>query len=275
MCGFNIRPYWVDVVTESLPALEQTLMSRKPVVALVADRKMIGAHPYHCVGEKYIDAVVDGAGCLAILIPALGTRQDFEHILETVDGFMFTGSVSMVDPARYAGPSLPEGQHLDVARDETAMPLMRMAIERGIPVFAVCRGFQEMNVVYGGSLLQKVHEVPGKLDHREDAAASLEVQYGPAHAVHFEAGGLIRKISGFDQFEVNSIHNQGVERLGSGLVAEAVAPDGLIEAFSVKDARAFALATQWHPEWKFASNPLSTSLFKAFGDDCRRYQASR
>ncbi|MBV8465053.1 MAG: gamma-glutamyl-gamma-aminobutyrate hydrolase family protein [Burkholderiales bacterium] len=250
-------------------------MSRKPVVAIVADRKMIGVHPYHCVGEKYIDAVVDGAGGFPVLIPALGERVDFEQVLAMADGFMFTGSVSMVDPVRYKGPSLPEGQHLDVARDQTAMPLMREAIARGIPVFAVCRGFQEMNVVYGGSLLQKVHETPGMMDHREDAAASLDVQYGARHPVSFSEDGLIRRISGFAQYEVNSIHNQGVERLGEGLRVEALAPDGLVEAFSVRDARAFALATQWHPEWKFASNPLSTSLFRAFGDDCRRYQASR
>ncbi|QNM95743.1 gamma-glutamyl-gamma-aminobutyrate hydrolase family protein [Chitinimonas koreensis] len=250
-------------------------MKRKPLVALVADRKMLGHHPFHCVGEKYIDAVVDGAGCLAMLIPALGERQDFDSLLELVDGFMFTGSVSMVDPRRYSGPELPEGQFLDTARDETAMPLMKAAVARGIPVFAICRGFQEMNVVFGGTLHQKVHETPGMMDHREDAAADLAVQYGPAHPVSFTADGLIHRISGMKEARVNSIHNQGVQRLGEGLRAEAVAPDGLIEAFSVRDAQGFTLAVQWHPEWKYADNPLSVKLFKAFGDDCRRHLASR
>jgi len=250
-------------------------MSRKPVVALVADRKMLGEHAFHCVGEKYLNAVVDAADCYAILVPALGERQDFEQLLGMVDGFMFTGSVSMVDPRRYNGPNLPEGQHLDTARDETAMPLMRRAVERGIPIFSICRGFQEMNVVFGGSLLQKVHETPGRMDHREDSSASLDVQYGPAHPVKFTEGGLIQRTSGLAEYTVNSIHNQGVDRLGEGLVAEAIAPDGLVEAFSVKDARAFTLAVQWHPEWKFADNPLSKSLFTAFGEACRRYQASR
>jgi putative glutamine amidotransferase len=250
-------------------------MKRKPLVALVADRKQLGLHPFHCVGEKYISAVVGGADCLAMLVPALGEQQDFESILDLVDGFLFTGSVSMVDPQLYNGPTLPEGQNLDTARDKTAMPLMKAAIARGIPVFAICRGFQEMNVVFGGSLLQKVHETPGMMDHREDSDATLDVQYGPAHPVQFSAGGLIQRTSGLGEYQVNSIHNQGVERLGAGLVAEATAPDGLVEAFSVKDAQAFALAVQWHPEWQYASNPLSTSLFKAFGDDCRRYQASR
>ncbi|GLR14782.1 gamma-glutamyl-gamma-aminobutyrate hydrolase [Chitinimonas prasina] len=250
-------------------------MKRKPVVGIVADRKQLGLHPFHCVGEKYITAVIGGADCLAIVIPALGEMQDFGALLDMVDGFLFTGSVSMVDPQRYNGPSLPEGQHLDTARDQTAMPLMALAIERGMPVFAICRGFQEMNVVHGGSLLQKVHEMPGMMDHREDSAAELEVQYGPAHPVQFTEGGLIQRTSGLSEYSVNSIHNQGVERLGAGLQAEALAPDGLVEAFSVKDAKGFALAVQWHPEWKYADNPLSTSLFKAFGEDCRRYQASR
>lgn len=250
-------------------------MKRKPLVAFVADRKMLGPHPYHCVGEKYIDAVVGGADCLAMLVPALGERVDFEAILDMVDGLLFTGSVSMVDPKRYDGPTLPEGQALDTARDQTAMPLMQMAIARGMPIFAICRGFQEMNVVHGGSLLQKVHETPGMMDHREDSTAAIEVQYGPAHPVAFTEGGLIHRTSGLREWQVNSIHNQGVERLGEGLVAEATAPDGLVEAFSVKDAKAFTLAVQWHPEWKYADNPLSSSLFKAFGEACRQYQASR
>lgn len=250
-------------------------MKRKPIVGLVADRKQLGPHPFHCVGEKYITAVAGGADCLAVLIPALGEGQDFEEILAMVDGFLFTGSASMVDPQLYDGPTLPEGQYLDTARDKTAMPLMKAALARGIPVFAICRGFQEMNVLHGGSLLQKVHDVPGMMDHREDTNATLEVQYGPAHPIRFTEGGLIHRTSGLAEYQVNSIHNQGVERLGEGLQAEATAPDGLVESFSVKDAKAFALAVQWHPEWQYASNPLSSSLFKAFGDDCRRYQASR
>lgn len=250
-------------------------MKRKPLVGLVADRKQLGLHPFHCVGEKYITAVVGGADCLAVVIPALGDAQSFDDLLDMFDGFLFTGSVSMVDPQHYAGPALPAGQQLDTARDQTAMPLMKAAIARGIPVFAICRGFQEMNVVFGGSLLQKVHETPGMMDHREDSSATLEVQYGPAHPLHFTEGGLIHRTSGLTEYQVNSIHNQGVDRLGDGLQAEAKAPDGLVESFSVKDAKAFALAVQWHPEWQYASNPLSSSLFKAFGDDCRRYQASR
>lgn len=250
-------------------------MSRKPVVALVADRKMLGAHPFHCVGHKYIDAVVGGAGCHAILLPAFGDRIDLAQTLEMVDGILLTGSVSMVEPRHYGGPLLPDGQTLDIDRDATTLPLIREAVRLGVPLFAICRGFQEMNVVYGGSLLQKVHETPGMMDHREDGAAELEIQYGPAHEVRFPEGGLIERLTGLRESRVNSIHNQGVGRLGEGLVAEAIAPDGLVEAFSVRDARSFTLATQWHPEWKYADNPLSTALFAAFGEACRRHQAAR
>lgn len=247
----------------------------KPLVAIVADRKVLDLHAFHCVGEKYLNAVIDGAGCDVILLPALGERLDFERMLNLADGWLFTGSASMVDPKLYAGPTLPAGQNLDVQRDATTLPLMRKAVERGVPVFCICRGAQEMNVAWGGSLLQKVHETPGMLDHREDDSAPLAVQYAPAHEVHFRADGLLHKLIQADSYMVNSVHNQGVERLGAGLQIEATAPDGLIEAYSVCDARTFALAVQWHPEWQFQENRLSTAMFAAFGAACKQYQAAR
>jgi putative glutamine amidotransferase len=250
-------------------------MTRKPLVALVADRKQLGLHPFHCAGEKYIDAVIGGADCFAMVLPAMGNRQSLEQLLATVDGVLLTGSVSMVAPHHYGGPDLPEGQQLDVDRDATTLPLIREAVARGLPLFAICRGFQEMNVAFGGTLHQKVHEVPGMQDHREDSSATLDVQYGPAHPVRLTTGGLLQRLIGADEYMVNSIHNQGVSKLGDGLVAEAIAPDGLVEAFTVAQAKGFTLATQWHPEWQYWNNPLSTAMFKAFGDACRQYLAAR
>lgn len=242
-----------------------------PVVALVADRKMLGHHPFHCVGEKYIDALIGGAGCLPILLPALGERQNLDQILSLVQGLLFCGSVSMVDPRHYAGPDLPPEQFTDTHRDATTLPLMREAVARGVPVFGICRGAQEMNVAWGGTLLQKVHDTPGKMNHREDPATPVEIQYGPAHPVTFTPGGLIARCSALGTAQVNSLHNQGVDRLGEGLNIEAVAEDGLIEAFTVADARSFALGVQWHPEWQYQGNPLSCALFAAFGAACRTY----
>lgn len=252
-----------------------TLTGRKPVVGICADRRMLGAHPFHLVGEKYITAIVEGASAFAILLPSLGELQDLDHTLSLVDGLLFTGSPSMVHPQHYQGPDLEPGTLLDAHRDATTLPLIRRAIDQGVPVLGICRGFQEMNVVFGGSLLQKIHEQPGRLDHREDKEASLDVQYGPAHPVVFTEAGLLQRITGQAGTTVNSVHQQGVDRLGNGLIAEAIAPDGLVEAFRVADSPAFALAVQWHPEWKFADNAVSVSLFQAFGEACRAYQASR
>ncbi|MBB5019904.1 putative glutamine amidotransferase [Chitinivorax tropicus] len=250
-------------------------MTDKPVVGIPADRRMLGVHPFHCIGEKYITAVVDGADAYAILIPSLGDRQSLAQTLSLVDGLLFTGSPSMVHPKHYQGPTLDEDTCLDPHRDDTTLPLIRQAIALGMPVFGICRGFQEMNVAFGGTLLQKIHETPGKLDHREDKDADLDVQYGPAHPVSVVAGGLIARLTGLSEFQVNSIHQQGVDRLGTGLMAEAIAPDGLVEAFSVADAKHFALATQWHPEWKHQANPVSVKLFAAFGEACRTFKRER
>jgi putative glutamine amidotransferase len=145
------------------------------------------------------------------------------------------------------------------------LPLIRKAVEAGIPVLGICRGFQEMNVAFGGTLHQKLHEVPGHLDHRDDESQPLEVQYGPAHDVTLEPGGLLRSLSQSDTLRVNSLHSQGVERLAPDLAVEARAPDGVVEAFRVSRARRFAVAVQWHPEWKVMDNPFSRALFAAFG----------
>jgi putative glutamine amidotransferase len=226
---------------------------------------MVGAHPFHMVGEKYARAVLDAAGAAPLLIPSLADELGFDELLQRLDGLLFTGSPSNVEPHRYAGaPSAPGTLH-DPARDATTLPLIRKAVRAGVPVFGICRGFQEMNVAFGGTLHQKLHEVPGYLDHRDDGTQPLEVQYGPAHEVTLEPGGVLRSLAASDRIQVNSLHNQGIDRLGAELAVEARAPDGVIEAFRVRDAQRFALAVQWHPEWKVMSNPFSRALFAAFG----------
>jgi putative glutamine amidotransferase len=226
---------------------------------------MVGDHAFHMVGEKYARAVMDAAGAAPLLIPALAEELGFDELLMRLDGMLFTGSPSNVEPHRYRGPPSVPGTLHDPARDATTLPLIRKAVEAGVPVFGICRGFQEMNVAYGGTLHQRVHEVPGHLDHRDDESQPLEVQYGPVHEVTLEPGGTLRALAGDDRIRVNSLHSQGIDRLGSGLSVEARAPDGLIEAFRVTGARRFALAVQWHPEWEVMSNPFSRALFAAFG----------
>jgi putative glutamine amidotransferase len=230
---------------------------------------MLGPHPFHAVGEKYITAVLDAAQALPLVIPSLGKELALEELIEELDGLLFTGSPSNVEPHVYGGePSQPGTLH-DPERDATTLPLIPRAIEAGVPVFGVCRGFQEMNVAFGGTLWQHLVEVPGHHVHHEDVTQSLDVQYGPSHTVRFAEGGMLQAIAGTSQLMVNSLHHQGLRALGRNLVEEARAEDGLIEAFRVRDARRFALAVQWHPEWKTLDNPFSNALFKAFGDAAR------
>lgn len=228
------------------------------------------------VGEKYAAAVTQAAGGLPLLIPVLPDPLAQRDILDTLDGLLFPGSPSNVEPHHYEeGPSRPGTLH-DPERDATTLPLVRAALAAGVPLLGVCRGFQEINVALGGSLWQHVEEAPGMLDHREDKAQPLEAQYGPAHEVVLEPGGLLQRLArGADRVAVNSLHGQGVKRLAPGLRVEARAPDGLIEAFVPEAAPDFALAVQWHPEWKVMDNDFSRALFAAFGDAARERAARR
>ena len=228
------------------------------------------------VGEKYIEAVAQGAGAVPVLVPALGSEIDLPSLLDACDGLLLTGSASNVEPQHYGGPASEPGTLHDPDRDATTLPLIPRAIAAGLPVLAICRGFQEMNVAYGGTLNPRLHEVPGNLDHRDDESMPLDVQYAPVHEVLLEPGGQLQKIAGRDRLQVNSLHWQGVERLGNDLAVEARAPDGVIEAFRVADSASFALGLQWHPEWRFAQDAFSSALFAAFGKASReRAIASR
>src|SRR5258708_4676030 len=200
----------------------------RPLIGIPADRRMVGAHPFHMGGEKYARAVMEAAGAAPLLIPALAEELDFAELLDRLDGLLFTGSPSNVEPHHYEGPPSTPGTLHDPARDATTLPLIRKAVESGVPVFGICRGFQEMNVAFGGTLHQKLHEVPGFLDHRDDGTQPLEVQYGPAHEVTLEPYGLLRSLAHSDRIRVNSLHSQGIDRLGSELAVEARAPDGVI-----------------------------------------------
>jgi putative glutamine amidotransferase len=244
------------------------MSKRPPIVGIPCDHRMVGKHAFHMVGEKYITAVRDGAGTLPLLIPVLPNAISTDEILASVDGVFFTGSLSNVAPKFYGGESPHEGVLQDEFRDTTTLPLLKAAIAAGKPVLAVCRGFQELNVALGGTLYQHIQEVPGRMDHREDNSAPLDVQYGPAHDVTVQ-GGLLSRIVREKTFKVNSLHSQGIDRLAPGLHADAVAPDGLIEAVSMPDAKGFLFAVQWHPEWKWAENPQSRAIFAAFGEAVR------
>lgn len=250
-------------------------MNLLPTIGVSACRKIIPPHPFHAVGEKYLAAVSLASRGVPLMIPALGDAVGVDDLLSRIDGLFLTGSPSNVEPHHYAAARIdPEIEH-DPHRDSTTLPLIRRAVEREVPLLAICRGYQEMNVAFGGTLHQKVQEVEGLMDHREDKSQPLDSQYAPVHAVRLEPGGFLARLAGRKELEVNSLHAQGVARLGAGLRVEACAPDGLIEAFRVEGASTFACGVQWHPEWKVQDNPFSRALFEAFGDACRERAAAR
>jgi putative glutamine amidotransferase len=242
----------------------------KPVIGVPADRRLLGHHWFHCVGEKYLRAVADCAGATPVIIPAFGDELELEDLVDRFDGLLLTGSPSNVEPHRYDGPPSEPGTLHDPHRDATTLPLINHAVAAAVPLLAICRGFQEMNVAFGGTLHQRIHELPGHRDHREDSDQPVDVQYGPAHEIALEPGGLFERLArGARTIRVNSLHSQGVDRLASGLVVEARAPDGIIEAFRVADAPTFAVGVQWHPEWKALDNEFSRALFAEFGEAAR------
>ena len=254
-------------------------MKKPPsLVWLPADHRLLGRDthpmPFLVIGDKYARAVKEVALVQPVLFP-LASSADIDALLDLVDGVMLTGSPSNVHPSHFgetvADPSLP----LDAERDSLTLALVRACVHKGVPLLGVCRGFQEINVALGGSLLQQVHAVVGKNDHRENKDAPYTEQYAPVHSIEIAADSAMAQWAGSTTARVNSLHGQGVGRLAQGLRAVAHAPDGLVEAFEMQGARSFAYAMQWHPEWRTAENAFYTAIFQAFGNACRQRQDSR
>lgn len=246
--------------------------ARRPIVGIPCDHRMVGAHPFHIAGEKYIAAVRDGADALPFLIPVLPDPMPPDEILAGIDGLLFTGSPSNVSPRRYGGPTPRDGVMQDENRDATTLPLLEAAIAGGVPTLCICRGFQELNVAFGGTLHQHVQELPGRIDHRENPDDPVETRYAPVHDVTVARDGLLATIVAERAFAVNSLHSQGIDRIAPGLHADASAPDGTIEALSMPGAKGFLLGIQWHPEWRWKDDKVSREIFAAFGRALRAAQ---
>ena len=234
------------------------------VVGIPACAKILDEREQHQTPARYADAVVHGMDALPIMIPPMGEVQ--LGLLDHIDGLLVPGSPSNVHPNHYAGGESQTPDKHDPKRDATSLPLIRAAIARGIPVLAICRGIQELNVALGGTLIQQVHELPGKLDHR-GGPGTLDQKYGPKHKI--AVTGQLARIVGATEIVVNSLHGQAIDRPAPGLVVDALAPDGTIEAVSYPGAPGFVLGLQWHPEWRFSENPDSVAIFRAFGEACR------
>ncbi len=248
------------------------IKSSLPVIGIPCCARPVNDHPYHVVGDKYVRAVTQSIGGLPLLIPAIGPGIDPADLVGRLDGLLLTGSRSNVEPHHYDGTPSREGTAHDAERDATTLPLIRAAVAAGLPVLAICRGIQELNVALGGTLHQLVHEVAGRRDHRSIPGTTEEKYSHPAHPVALTKGGLFERLAGAGEITVNSLHAQGIDRLAPSLAVEAVAPDGQIEAVRVEGAD-FIVGVQWHPEFRIADNAFSTALFTAFGAACRARSA--
>lgn len=250
-----------------------THTSAKPLVWLPVDHRVLGEDgagmPYIVVGDKYLRAITTAAGAQPVLFPLADVSQ-IGALLELVDGVMLTGSPSNVHPSHFDqtvdDPDLP----LDPARDGITLALVNACLAAAVPIFGICRGFQEINVALGGSLLQAVQTQPGKFDHRGPEKASIDHAYRPVHDVEFVGDSQFAKWAGGITQKVNSLHGQGIDRLASGLRAVGHASDGLVEAVEIVGAKNFAVAVQWHPEWRVTENSFYHAMFQAFGTACQQ-----
>jgi len=241
-----------------------------PLIGVSACVKRIEQTAFHAVGDKYLKAILDSGAGQPVMVPAFGTEITPKVLLGRLDGLMLTGSPSNVHPERYGGAEARPEVALDPRRDATVLPLIDAALGAGVPLLAICRGIQELNVALGGTLHQHLHEVPGRFDHRRPADQPYAKQYDPTHPIAIRPGSPLHRIAGATEARVNSLHGQGLDRVAPGLDVDATAPDGTVEAVSVTGARAFAIGVQWHPEWRVGENPFYLALFRAFGEACRR-----
>ncbi|WP_421857064.1 gamma-glutamyl-gamma-aminobutyrate hydrolase family protein [Oricola sp.] len=247
----------------------------QPIVAIAADIRAFQNYRWHAAPEPYLEAAFGVAGVLPLIVPALGERIDAAALVGRVDGVMLTGSRTNVHPRRYGGEATPAHEPYDEDRDATALALIRATVDAGVPLFAICRGMQELNVAYGGSLATEIQERDGTDDHRAPESDVQDERFRIAHGIDLEPGGRMAEIAGSGRIDVNSLHRQAIDRLADTLVVEARADDGTIEAVSVAGAKGFAVGVQWHPEYWAKSDAPSAALFRAFGQAVREFAQAR
>lgn len=241
----------------------------RSLIAVPADLKTFEGYRWHSVAAQYLEAAARIGGVLPVVVPALGSEADYVPLLDRVDGVLLTGSRSNVHPANYGVEPAPAHEPFDEARDATTLPLIRATLDRGLPLFAICRGMQELNVALGGSIATEIQEAPGRMDHRAPESTVQDERFAIRHRIDIRPGGRLSAIVGREPVMVNSLHRQAIDRLAPELEVEATADDGTVEAVSVRDVRTFAIGVQWHPEYWAGSDPISRRLFEAFGEAVR------
>lgn len=240
-------------------------MSR-PVVGILGNVHLINEqYPVQAVGTNNLEAVAQVSGAIPVVIPALPDLASIGDLLDACDGFVLPGGRPNVHPSYYGQAETPAHGAFDKDRDVVALGLVRECVARGVPILGICRGFQEFNVAFGGSLHPEIRDLPGRMNHRMPPDGTLEEKFEHRHVVSLTKGGKFARILGADEVLVNSLHGQGIDESGARIVIEGVAPDGTPEAIHVEGAAGYAMAVQWHPEWRAGDDPVSRPLFESFG----------
>jgi len=247
---------------------------RRPVIGIIGNFHVIGDdYRVQAIGMINITAVANVAKGLPLMVPADPNLVDVADLMDSCDGFVFTGGRPNVHPSYYGEQETPAHGTFDQCRDLLVLDLIRACVPRGQPILGICRGFQEFNVAFGGSLYPEIRDLPGRMNHRMPPEGTIEEKFALRHTVDFVPGGVFASLFGNNQVMVNSLHGQGIKVPGSQVIVEGVAPDGTQEAIRIKDAPGYALAVQWHPEWNAANDPVSRPLFESFGDAARKWQS--
>ncbi|WP_022721975.1 gamma-glutamyl-gamma-aminobutyrate hydrolase family protein [Rhodopseudomonas sp. B29] len=257
-------------------------MARRAVVGVIGNAHLVeNRFAVQHVGERNLRAVAEVANALPLMFAGDPEITDLEQLLELVDGILLTGARANVHPAHFNTEPNPRHEPYDPARDAMALALVRTCVDRGVPLLGICRGFQEMNVAYGGSLHPEIRELPGRMNHRMprlptgEIHPDAEVVFADRHSVQLSQGGEFEKLFGRDLIRVNSLHGQGILVPGERVVIEGIAEDGTIEAIRIEGAPGFALGVQWHAEYDPQRNPINRALFLAFGAAIAAYRDHR
>jgi len=248
----------------------------RPVIGIVGNAHLINdQYPAHGAGEMVSEAVARVSGCLPVIVPADPRFVTVAEILETCDGVLLPGGRPNVHPEQYGETPTEAHGTFNPDRDAVAQPLIRACVERGVPVLAICLGFQELNVAMGGTLYPEIRELPGRMNHRMPPDGTIEEKFALRHDVTFTRGGVFHRLMGAAVVRTNTLHGQGIKKPGTRIVIDGHAPDGTPEAIYVDGAPGFCLGVQWHPEYNAANDPVSRPLFEAFGQAARDWREGK
>lgn len=242
----------------------------QPIVGVIANAHVIN-DDYHvqAVGEMNLHAVAELCNALPLIVPASAALCDISSLMAACAGFVFTGGRPNIHPSHYGQDETEAHGAFDVNRDALTLPLIRACVAAGKPILGICRGFQEFNVAFGGTLHPEIRDLPGRMNHRMPPDGTQDEKFALRHDVRLTPGGRFAQIFGVECVRVNSLHGQGIEDAGGRVIIEGYAEDDTPEAIRIADAPGFALAVQWHPEWNAAHDSVSRPLFAAFGDALR------